>query len=98
MPRLTEVEPRQLENPWPAMQQEFSSNAERVPVPNTDPAAQWYGRTIGYLPSYVKARVHLADIQPAALHIQGWDAPESGEDADGLIWISIDRSWRGAWR
>ncbi len=34
----------------------------------------------------------------AAFRIQGWDAPESAEAADGLLWINIDRSWRTAWR
>jgi tetratricopeptide (TPR) repeat protein len=35
---------------------------ELVPVPNLDHAARWYGRAIGYVPSHVKARVHLAEI------------------------------------
>lgn len=38
------------------------------------------------------------DIPTAILRVQGWDTPKSGEGADGLIWISIDRSWRTAWR
>jgi hypothetical protein len=33
-----------------------------------------------------------------ALRVQGWDAPEPAEGAGGQIWISIDRSWRAAWR
>ena len=35
---------------------------ELVPVPDPDLAARWYRRAIGYLPGYVKARVHLAEI------------------------------------
>jgi tetratricopeptide (TPR) repeat protein len=35
---------------------------ELVPVPDTNLAALWYRRAIAYLPGYVKARVHLAEI------------------------------------
>jgi tetratricopeptide (TPR) repeat protein len=35
---------------------------ELVPVPNPDLAGLWYRRAIAYLPAYVKARVHLAEI------------------------------------
>jgi tetratricopeptide (TPR) repeat protein len=35
---------------------------ELVPVPDRDLAALWYRRAIAYLPGYVKARVHLAEI------------------------------------
>jgi tetratricopeptide (TPR) repeat protein len=35
---------------------------ELVPLPDPDLAALWYRRAIAYLPGYVKARVHLADI------------------------------------
>jgi tetratricopeptide (TPR) repeat protein len=35
---------------------------ELVPVPDPDGAALWYRRAIAYLPGYVKARVHLAEI------------------------------------
>jgi len=35
---------------------------EVVPVPESDRAALWYRRAIDYLPAYVKARVHLAEI------------------------------------
>jgi tetratricopeptide (TPR) repeat protein len=35
---------------------------ELVPTPDRDLAALWYRRAIGYLPRYVKARVHLAEI------------------------------------
>jgi tetratricopeptide (TPR) repeat protein len=35
---------------------------ELVPVPNTNRAAFWYERALAYLPGYVKARVHLAEI------------------------------------
>jgi len=35
---------------------------ELVPQPDSDIAALWYTRAIGYLPGYVRARVHLAEI------------------------------------
>ncbi len=35
---------------------------ERVPSPRAELAARWYRAAIGYLPCYVKARVHLAEI------------------------------------
>jgi tetratricopeptide (TPR) repeat protein len=35
---------------------------ELVPVPNPHRAARWYRRAITYLPGYVKARVHLAEV------------------------------------
>jgi tetratricopeptide (TPR) repeat protein len=35
---------------------------ELVPIPNPNLAALWYRRAIAYLPGYVKARVHLAEI------------------------------------
>jgi len=35
---------------------------ELVPEPDPDLAAFWYRRALGYLPTYVKARVHLAEI------------------------------------
>jgi tetratricopeptide (TPR) repeat protein len=35
---------------------------ELVPVPDLHLAAHWYRRAIAYLPAYVKARVHLAEI------------------------------------
>jgi tetratricopeptide (TPR) repeat protein len=35
---------------------------ERVPTLRMDMAAQWYRAAIDYLPCYVKARVHLAEI------------------------------------
>jgi len=35
---------------------------ELVPVPDRHLAARWYRRAMAYLPGYVKARVHLAEI------------------------------------
>src|SRR5262249_10874002 len=35
---------------------------ERVAEPQTSRAAVWYRRAIAFLPSYVKARVHLAEM------------------------------------
>lgn len=35
---------------------------ETVPQPQSRRAANWYERAVGYLPSYVSARVHLSEI------------------------------------
>src|SRR5262245_59879104 len=35
---------------------------ELVPEPDSDRAALWYRRAVAYLPGYVKARVHLAEV------------------------------------
>ena len=35
---------------------------EFVPEPQSSRAARWYRKAIDYLPLYVKARVHLAEI------------------------------------
>jgi hypothetical protein len=35
---------------------------ELVPEPDPDVAARWYRRAIAYMPGYVRARVHLAEI------------------------------------
>src|SRR5262249_35282497 len=35
---------------------------ELVPVPDLNRAAHWYRQAIAYLPAYVRARVHLAEI------------------------------------
>jgi len=39
-----------------------------VPVPDPSLAALWYQRAIAYLPGYVKARVHLAEIYASQGH------------------------------
>ena len=39
---------------------------ELAPVPDPNLAALWYRRAIAYLPGYVKARVHLAEIHASA--------------------------------
>ena len=38
---------------------------ERVPEPQHARAARWYAKAVDYLPEYVKARVHLAEIRSA---------------------------------
>jgi hypothetical protein len=38
---------------------------EIVPIPEAERAALWYQRAIAYVPGYVKARVHLAEIYAA---------------------------------
>ena len=47
---------------------------ELVPEPDPDAAARWYRHAIAYLPNYVKARVHLAEIY--ASHDRTDDAEE----------------------
>jgi tetratricopeptide (TPR) repeat protein len=47
---------------------------ELVPAPAQDRAARWYGRALAYLPGYVKARVHLAEICTSQGHTR--DAEE----------------------
>jgi tetratricopeptide repeat protein len=49
---------------------------ELVPVPDPNLTASWYRRAIAYLPGYVKARVHLAEIYAS----QG-----QTEDAEALL-------------
>jgi tetratricopeptide (TPR) repeat protein len=41
---------------------------ELVPVPDPNLAALWYRRAIAYVPAYVKARVHLAEIYASQDH------------------------------
>ena len=45
---------------------------EHVPAPDPNLAALWYRRAIAYLPGYVKARLHLAEIH--AIQDQAGDA------------------------
>ena len=47
-----------------------------MPVSNPDLAALWYERAIAYVPAYVKARVHLAEIYASQGHTG---------DAEGLL-------------
>ena len=49
---------------------------ELVPVPEPNLAALWYRRAIAYLPAYVKARVHLAEI---------YASQDQTEDAEALL-------------
>jgi tetratricopeptide (TPR) repeat protein len=42
---------------------------EMVPQPQTNDAARWYRQAIDYLPCYVKARVHLAEIYLSDDHL-----------------------------
>jgi tetratricopeptide (TPR) repeat protein len=57
---------------------------ELVPEPQTTRAADWYRRAIEYVPAYVKARVHLAEIhlrcgEPVAAEVLLTPAVESGD-------------------
>jgi hypothetical protein len=47
---------------------------ELVPGPDSNLAALWYRRAIAYLPGYVKARVHLAEIYVTHGHIADAEA------------------------
>jgi len=49
---------------------------ELVPVPDPSLAARWYRRAIAYLPGYVKARVHLAEI---------YASRDQARDAEALL-------------
>jgi tetratricopeptide (TPR) repeat protein len=49
---------------------------ELVPVPAPSRAALWYGRALAYLPGYVKARVHLAEI---------YTSQDRADDAEALL-------------
>jgi tetratricopeptide (TPR) repeat protein len=51
--------------PWPLAYLCFQLGmlwGELVPVPDPGVAALWYRRAIGYVPGYVRAHVHLAEI------------------------------------
>jgi hypothetical protein len=49
---------------------------ELVPAPDPDLAALWYRRALDYLPVYVKARVHLAEI---------YASQDQARDAEALL-------------
>ena len=49
---------------------------ELVPASDPDLAAHWYRRAIAYLPGYLKARVHLAEI---------YATRERASDAEALL-------------
>ena len=64
--------------------------AELAPVPDRRVAALWYQRAIAYLPGYVKARVHLAEIYASQSQMS---------DAEALLWpIRSSRDPEVQWR
>jgi len=63
---------------------------EFLPVPDPDRAALWYQRAIAYLPGYVKARVHLAEIYAS----QG----QTGEAEELLLRALSSRDPEVRWR
>jgi tetratricopeptide (TPR) repeat protein len=63
---------------------------ELAPAPDRDIAAHWYRRAIAYLPGYVKARVHLAEIYAS----QG--QPSDGETL--LLPALVSRDPEVRWR
>src|SRR5215470_2286950 len=56
---------------------------ELVPAPDPNLAALWYRRAIAYLPGYVKARVHLAEI---------YTSQEQTSDAEALLLPALSSS------
>jgi tetratricopeptide (TPR) repeat protein len=63
---------------------------ELVPLPDHNLAALWYRRAISYLPAYVKARVHLAEIYTS----QG----QTGDAAALLVPVLSSRDPEVRWR
>ena len=61
---------------------------ELVPEPELSRAAQWYRKAIDYLPCYVKARVHLAEIHFSCGRY---------EDAEALL-LPVIEQWRSGSR
>ena len=59
---------------------------ECAPAPDAERAAKWYRTAIEYLPTYVKARVHLAEI-----HL------DNGHSRDAIDTLDAGR-WRAAIR
>jgi hypothetical protein len=46
-----------------------------------------------------QALTEATQLEVPVLHIEGWDThPASEESACSHVWISINRSWRTAWR
>jgi tetratricopeptide (TPR) repeat protein len=63
---------------------------ELVPVPDPTLAALWYRRAIAYLPGYVKARVHLAEI---------YASQDQSSDAEALLVPTLSsRDPEARWR
>ena len=56
---------------------------ELVPVPDRHVAVHWYRRAIGFLPGYVKARVHLAEI---------YASQDRTSDAEALLLAALSSS------
>src|SRR5262249_46265862 len=50
------------------------------PAPDPNLAALWYRRAIAYLPAYVKARVHLAEI---------YASQDRTADAEATLWPAL---------
>lgn len=66
---------------------------ELVPVSNPELAALWYERAIAYVPAYVKARVHLAEIyasQGNTAHAEGLLVPALSSSDPEVQWRFAD--------
>ena len=76
---------------------------ESVPEPQADRAAKWYRTAIDYLPCYVKARVHLAEIYLEKGRMDDAKALlapalESGDPEVSWRLADVAASRRGGWR
>ena len=66
---------------------------ELTPVPDPDLAGRWYQRAIAYLPGYVKARVHLAEIyasQGGTVHAESLLRPAISSRDPEVRWRLAD--------
>jgi len=66
---------------------------ELVPVPDADVAGRWYQRAIAYVPGYVKARVHLAEIyasQGGTVHAESLLRPALSSRDPEVQWRLAD--------
>jgi tetratricopeptide (TPR) repeat protein len=66
---------------------------ELVTEPQWDRAAKWYQRAIEYVPSYVKARIHLSEIYLSYGHVEDADAllvPSVSSNDPEVLWRLAD--------
>jgi hypothetical protein len=51
------------------------------------------------LPVAAPAQAQGTTLEALVLRIDGWELPESrGSSADNQMWVSVNSSWRAAWR
>jgi hypothetical protein len=62
-------------------------------------AALGWPLAIGSLPVAAAVQAQGATPEPLVLRIDGWESPESRRaSADDQMWVSVNSSWRAAWR